>query len=147
MSDLYALIETATNAEQRRSLFASEPPTQEDVATGLEPAPNLAEAKGVQWVLASTLPPPPPPAPPEPQYKTQFTSLEYLDRFTEAEQLTVVSATLANAQVKLWYDKMLAASYIDLADPRTAAGVDALIAAGLLDGARRAAILAPELIA
>lgn len=107
-----------------------------------EPPPILAPEKGMVWVES----PPPAPVPPEPQYKSQFTSLEYLDRFTEAEQLAVVTATLANAQVKLWYDKMLAASYIDLADPRTIGGIDALIAAGLIDASRRDAILAPELI-
>lgn len=64
MSDLYALIETTTNAEQRRSLFASEPPTPEDIATGLAQVPILAAAKGVQWILASSLPPPPAPIPP-----------------------------------------------------------------------------------
>lgn len=94
------------------------------------------------WTLAWEVDPPAPP--PEPQYKTQFTSLEYLDRFTEAEQITVVTVTQSNAQVKLWYDKMLAASYVDIADPRVSAGLDALIAAGLLAPARKAEILAPE---
>lgn len=88
----------------------------------------------------------PTPVEPQPVYKTQFTSLEYLDKFTEAEQLAVVTATLANAQVKLWYDKMLAASFIDIADTRTIGGLDALIGAGLLDASRKAEILAPELI-
>lgn len=87
-----------------------------------------------------------PPAP-TPQFKTQFTSLEYLDKFTESEQLAVVTATLANAQVKLWYDKMLAASFIDLNDPRTSAGLDSLIAANLLAPSRKSEILEPEVIA
>jgi len=81
----------------------------------------------------------PPPAP-----KTQFTSLEFLDRFTEEEQLTVVAATLQSPQVKLWYDRMLAASYVDLHDPRTEIGIDALIAFGLIAQERKADILAPE---
>lgn len=87
------------------------------------------------------------PQAPQPQYKTQFSSLEYLDKFTESEQLAVVTATLANAQVKLWYDKMLAASFVDIADLRTSAGLDALIAAGLLAPARKAQILEPQVIA
>ena len=74
--------------------------------------------------------------------KTQFTSLEYLDRFTEAEQLGVAEATMQNAAVKLWYDRLLAASYIDLEDQRTEAGIDALIAAGLLDSSRKEALMA-----
>lgn len=77
-----------------------------------------------------------------PPPQTQFTSLEFLDRFTDAEQLSVVAATLANPQVKLWYDKMLAASYVDVLDPRTSAGIDALIAVGLVTSDRKAAILA-----
>lgn len=90
-------------------------------------------------------------AEPEPQapqlmYKTQFTSLEYLGKFTEAEQLAVVSATLQNAQIKLWYDKMLAASYVDITDPRTIGGLDALIQFGLLAASRKEEILTPELI-
>jgi len=87
------------------------------------------------------------PPEPTPQYKTQFTSLEYLGKFTESEQLAVVSATLQNAQIKLWYDKMLAASYVDITDPRTIGGLDALIAFGLIAAPRKSAILAPELIA
>lgn len=74
--------------------------------------------------------------------KTRFSSLEFLERFTDAEQLSVVTATLASPQVKLWYDKLLAAEYIDLADPRTASGIDALIAAGLIDAERKAELLA-----
>lgn len=81
---------------------------------------------------------------PIPQFKTQFTSLEFLDRFTDQEQLDVVEATMGVAQVKLWYDRLLAASFIDIADIRTAAGLDALITASLLQAHRKAEILAPE---
>ena len=81
---------------------------------------------------------------PVPILKTQFTSLEYLDRFTDAEQLAVVSATLQSAQVKLWYDRLLAASYIDLNDPRTEGGIDALIANGLIAADRKASLMEPE---
>jgi len=71
----------------------------------------------------------------------QFTSLEYLELFTEAEQLAVVSATMVSAQVKLWYDKMLAAEFITITDPRTVAGLDALVGAGLLTAERKDAIV------
>ena len=82
---------------------------------------------------ADPLPPPP---------HKQFTSLEYLDLFTESEQLAVVSATMAVPQVKLWYDKMLAAGYVTAADPRTEGGLAALVGAGLLTEARKVEILA-----
>lgn len=72
---------------------------------------------------------------------TQFSSLEFLDKFTSAEQLAVVAATLQSAAVKLWYDKMLAASFVDLEDPRTADGLTALVGAGLITSARKTQIL------
>ena len=80
--------------------------------------------------------PPEPPKPPK-----QFTSLEFLDLFTEPEQLTIVQAAIASPQVKLWYDRMLAANFITLADPRTEAGLTALVGAGLLTAERKAAIV------
>lgn len=81
---------------------------------------------------------------PAPEPKTKFTSLEYLDRFTQAEQELIVAATGQNVQLKLFYDRLLAATFIDLEDPRTAAGIDALIAAGLLDSSRKSQLLQPE---
>lgn len=73
--------------------------------------------------------------------KTQYLPLEFLDLFTDAEQLAVVSATLLSPQVKLWYDKMLGASYVDLEDPRTEAGLIALVGAGLLTQTRKDEIM------
>lgn len=81
---------------------------------------------------------------PVPEPKTRFTSLEYLDRFTQSEQELIVAAANSNVQIKLYYDRLLAATFIDLEDPRTAAGIDALIAAGLLDASRKAELLQPE---
>ncbi len=78
--------------------------------------------------------------------KTQFTSLEFLDRFTEPEQLAVVQATMLSAQVKLWYDRLLAASFVDVNDPRTEAGIDALIAAELIEPERKTALLEAEAV-
>lgn len=82
-------------------------------------------------------------ATPAPPPQTQFSSLAFLDRFTQAEQLSVVQATMISAEVKLWYDRLLAADFVDLEDPRTEAGVDALIMAGLLDPSRKLEILTP----
>lgn len=80
--------------------------------------------------------PPPPPTPPK-----QFTSLEFLDLFTEPEQLAVATAAMNFAQVKIWYDRTLAAMFITLADPRTEAGLEALVQAGLLTAERKAEIV------
>lgn len=79
---------------------------------------------------------------PPPTQPRNFTSLEFLDLFTDAEQLAVVSAAMASAQVKLWYDRVLAASFVSLSDPRTSSGLQALVSAGLLTQVRRAAIVA-----
>lgn len=76
------------------------------------------------------------PAPP------RFVPLDFLDLFTEAEQLAVVQATLSNAAVKLWYDRALAATYITLDDPRVETGLQALVDAGLLTEQRKLAVLA-----
>jgi hypothetical protein len=67
--------------------------------------------------------------------------LDFMERFTDAEQLAVAGATMINAQVKLWYDKMLAAKNINFDDPRTVAGMNALVASGIITAARSAAIL------
>ena len=71
----------------------------------------------------------------------QFTSLDYLDLFTEDEQIAVVSATMVAPQIKLWYDKMLAAGYVTIADPRTEAGLSALVQSNLLTAERKLIIL------
>lgn len=72
----------------------------------------------------------------------QLTSLEYLDLFTEAEQLAVVGATMTVPAVKLWYDRVLAASFVTYADPRTEAGLQALVESTLLTPERKAEIAA-----
>jgi hypothetical protein len=76
-----------------------------------------------------------------PEAAPRFTSLEFLALFTDAEQLAVATAAMASAPVKLWYDKMLAASFITLDDPRTDAGLGDLVSAGLLTVERKAEIV------
>jgi hypothetical protein len=76
--------------------------------------------------------------------KTQFAPLEFLDRFTEAEQLATATAAMSNPIINLWYYRMMAATYVDLIDPRVEAGIDALIAAGLLAPSRKEALMSPE---
>lgn len=71
-----------------------------------------------------------------------FTPLEFLDLFPEPVQLAVVQATLSNAAVKLWYDRVLASTYITRDDPRVDAGLAALVGGGLLTEQDRAAVLA-----
>ena len=77
-----------------------------------------------------------------PVYPTRFSFLEFMDLFTDPEQIAIVNAAMVNAGVKLWYDKALGASYIDRTDQRTIDGVNALVPAGLITSDRAAAILA-----
>lgn len=80
---------------------------------------------------------------PEPSQKPpkEFLPLEFLDLFTESEQLAVVTATMTVPVVKLWYDRLLAASFISISDERTEVGLDAIQNAGLLTEPRKNAIL------
>jgi hypothetical protein len=71
------------------------------------------------------------------------TSLEYIERFTEAEQLSVVTAAMSNPQLRLWYDKLMAAQEVVFTDPRLAGGLDALVTAGLITAERKMELLTP----
>jgi hypothetical protein len=66
----------------------------------------------------------------------KYSPLEFLELFTDQEQLAVVAATRVSDPIKLWYDKMLASTFVDLNDPRTSAGLTALVAAELIQQSR-----------
>jgi hypothetical protein len=65
------------------------------------------------------------------------TPLEFIERFTEVEQLAVVTAAMQVPALRLWYDKLMAAQQVVEDDPRLAAGLDALVSAGLITQQRR----------
>jgi hypothetical protein len=71
-----------------------------------------------------------------------LTKLQYMSRFTDAELAAIYTAAKASVQVEVWLDKFKLAQEIDLTDPQTIAGVQALEAAGLLAAGRAAEILA-----
>lgn len=83
----------------------------------------------------------PEPEPLPPQYP-RLTALEMLDQFTEAEQLAVVAATMTAPAIKLWYDRLIAATYVTYEDPRTESGLQALVDAELITPQRKAEIVA-----
>ena len=131
--------------------IAYESPLEEGVflipggAVDVEP-PTVPQGQHARWQdgwVFEVIPrPEPEPGPaPEPPQPKQFTSLQFLDLFTESEQLAVATAAMQSAQVKLWYDRTLAAMFVTLADPRTSAGLTALVGAGLLTAERRDTIL------
>ena len=132
-------------------VIADESPLEKDVflipggAVDADP-PTVSQGQRAKWqngwVFEVIPQPEPEPEPePEPPQPKRLTSLEFLDLFTEAEQLAVATAAMQSAQVKLWYDRTLAANFITLADPRTEAGLTALVGAGLLTAERKAAIV------
>ena len=112
-----------------------------DVEPPVTPAGQRARWQN-GWLFEVIPPPEPEPEPePEPPQPKRFTSLQFLDLFTESEQLAIATAAMQSAQVKLWYDRTLAASFVTLADPRTEGGLTALVGAGLLAAERKAAIV------
>jgi hypothetical protein len=78
---------------------------------------------------------------PTPSVRT-LTKLEYMNRFTDAELAGIYTAAKSVIQIEVWLDKFKLAEEINLDDPATIAGVQALEAAGLLPAGRAAEILA-----
>lgn len=77
-----------------------------------------------------------PPVPP----KTVFAPRDYLKRFTMAEYAAARSGPV---QVQYALDNLIGAQFVDLADPDVAAGLDAMVAAGIIDAARKTELLQP----
>jgi hypothetical protein len=69
--------------------------------------------------------------------------LQFIERFSDDEQLAVVTAAMSNPSLRLWYDKLMAAQEVVFSDPRLSAGLDALVSAGLITAERKAELLTP----
>ena len=67
-----------------------------------------------------------------PREKRLIWSLDFMDRFPETVQLAIVTAAQSNPEVRLWYDRLLAAGSVDLNNQRLIAGLYAMKALGLL---------------
>lgn len=67
--------------------------------------------------------------------------LQFMDLFTEAEQLAIAGAAMTDAATKLWYDRAVGAQFIDLGDERLVAGLQKIVDANLLTATRRNRIL------
>lgn len=79
--------------------------------------------------------------PPPPVVRT-MAPLEFLELFTQEEQVAVAAAAMQNPMVNLWWTKMFGATYVDFADPRLVQGLQALVDVGLLTSERMAEVLA-----
>lgn len=82
---------------------------------------------------------------PAPVQKVRFSPLEFRERFTQAEQVAIRQASFTDMNVGLVYDSFLSADFIDVTDPRTAAGIDVYVTAGLLTADRKPKLLEPEI--
>jgi hypothetical protein len=103
--------------------------------------PDLIEYRDyLDWISAGNTPEP---ADVPVQAPASVTPLQYTERFTEAEQIAVVTAAMSNAQLRLWYDKLMAAQEVVFTDSRLVGGLDALVAAGLITADRKAELLTP----
>lgn len=71
------------------------------------------------------------------------TPLQFIERFTGEEQLSIVTAAMTTPALRLWYDKLMAAQEVVFNDPRLSAGLDALVTAGLITAERKSELLLP----
>lgn len=71
-----------------------------------------------------------------------LTKLQFLNRFTNEELAAVYTAAKTNVLVEVFLDKLKLAQEINLDDPQTVGGLQALAAAGLLSEARVQEVLA-----
>lgn len=71
-----------------------------------------------------------------------LTKLGYMNRFTDAELAGIYTAAKTVVAVEIWLEKFKLAAEINLDDPATVAGLQAMETAGLLAAGRAAAILA-----
>ena len=67
--------------------------------------------------------------------------LQFMDLFTETEQLAIAGAAMTDPATKLWYDRAVGAQFIALDDPRLATGLQAFVDAELIDAHRRDQVL------
>lgn len=74
---------------------------------------------------------------------SNWTPLEFIERFTDAEQIAIVTAAQSNPALRLFYDKLMASLRVEADEPRLVAGMQALVDASLITAERRDEILGP----
>lgn len=70
-----------------------------------------------------------------------ITKLAFMNRFTMEELAAIYTAAKTEVMVEVFLDKLKLAEYVDVTDPQTIAGLQALAASGLLTEARVQEIL------
>lgn len=92
----------------------------------------------VAWLQAGNVPDPETPA-----ASRVVSPLQFMARFTPSEQLQIAGTALVQPELSLWLLRLAAATQIDLVNVQTLAGVQALVAYGLIPQDRADAVLAP----
>lgn len=85
-----------------------------------------------------------PPAPPPPPPVRVISALSFLERLTPDERIRIRRAAKVSEGLEDWLDMLRAAQEVDLDDPRTVSGLNAMVNAGLLSPKRRDEILEIE---
>ena len=67
---------------------------------------------------------------------TPLTKLAFMNRFTMEELAAIYTAAKTEVMVEVFLDKLKLAEHVDVTDPQTRAGLQALAASGLLTEAR-----------
>ena len=80
--------------------------------------------------------------PTKPSSPRVLTKLQFLNRFTNEELAAVYTAAKTNVLIEVFLDKLKLAQEINLDDPQTVGGLQALAEAGLLSEARVQEVLA-----
>ena len=128
----YAVYETATGALKSVGTVVADP-----LPAGLSALALSTQPAGQVW-NASTL------AFETPVARTILTPYQFVNLFTPTEMAGILAAATTNAAVNLYIEMLHFAQEVDLSDPNTVSGVNALAAAGLITAARAAQILANQ---
>lgn len=104
------------------------PPTSSGSPVVGQPWPNFSGTHGAEWSLVSYSTPG---APPAPNYGTKIRPIAFLNRFG-ASLVTLYAAAMTNPQVQIYRDQVMLAASVDLTNPLTIDGVNALAAATLI---------------
>jgi hypothetical protein len=76
-----------------------------------------------------------------PAPQTRCTPLQFIEKFTDSEQLAIVTAAMSSPALRLWYDKLMASQEVVFSDPRLSSGMEALATVGLISETRSEEIL------
>jgi hypothetical protein len=106
---------------------------------------TLLDATGPAWIVDANPPQPvwaredgPIPTYPPPRILSR---LEFRNRFTMEEKVSIYAAAVTNVTIAVWLDDLASAENVDLDSALTRQGVQGLVTLGLITEARRDQIL------